>query len=97
MTDNLDKLRFMDGFPKGKDEDLLALSNSPEYTAYPNPHIEEFLRQFGKSVIAGFTECYRTGRYQDILTVGRKLDKSLLENSTDLYDFIDIAEAKVEG
>lgn len=50
-----------------------------------------------EAVIAGFTECYRAGRYKDILTVGRKLDKGLLENSTDLYDFIDIAEAKVEG
>ena len=50
-----------------------------------------------EAVIAGFTECYRSGRYKDILTVGHKLDKSLLENSTDLYDFIDIAEAKEEG
>jgi len=29
MTDNLDELRSIDGFPKGKDEDLLALSNPP--------------------------------------------------------------------
>lgn len=50
-----------------------------------------------EAVIAGFTECYRAGRFKDILTVGRKLGKSLLENSTDLYDFIDIAEAKIEG
>jgi len=47
MTDNLDELRQIEGFPKGKDEDLLALSNSPFYTAYPNPHFEEFIRLFG--------------------------------------------------
>ncbi len=29
MTDNLDNLRSIEGFPKGKDEDLLALSNRP--------------------------------------------------------------------
>ena len=47
MTDNLDELRSIDGFPKGKDEDLLALSNPPYYTAYPNPHIAEFIQKFG--------------------------------------------------
>ena len=37
------------------------------------------------------------GRYGDILAVGRKLPKRLLEDSPDIFDFIDIAEAKVEG
>ena len=50
-----------------------------------------------EAVVAGFTEAYRTGRFQDILTVGRRLDKRLLESSPDLFDFVDIAEAKVEG
>lgn len=48
MTDNLDELRSIEGFPKGKDEDLLALSNLPHYTAYPNPHLDDFIRQRGK-------------------------------------------------
>ena len=48
MPDNLDPLRQMEGFPLGKDEDLLALSNPPYYTAYPNPHIEDFIKQYGK-------------------------------------------------
>ena len=47
MTDNLDNLRSIEGFPKGKDEDLLALSNPPYYTTYPNPHIEDFIQQYG--------------------------------------------------
>ncbi len=50
-----------------------------------------------EALVAGFTEAYRTGRYADILAVGRKLPKRLLEDSPDIYDFVDIAEAKVEG
>jgi hypothetical protein len=50
-----------------------------------------------EALVVGFTEAYRAGRFQDILTVGRKLRKRLLESSPDLFDFVDIAEAKVEG
>jgi len=50
-----------------------------------------------EALVVGFTEAYRAGRFQDILTVGRRLPKRLLESSPDLFDFIDIAEAKVEG
>ena len=50
-----------------------------------------------EALVAGFTEAYRAGRYVDILAVGRKLPKRLLEDSPDIYDFVDIAEAKVEG
>ncbi len=47
MTDNLDELRHIEGFPIGEDEDLLALSDPPHYTAYPNPHIAEFIEKWG--------------------------------------------------
>ena len=50
-----------------------------------------------EALVAGFAEAYRAGRYADILTVGRKLPKRLLEDSPDLFDFVDIAEAKVES
>jgi hypothetical protein len=50
-----------------------------------------------EALVAGFTEAYRDGRFQDILAVGHRLPKRLLESSPDLFDFIDIAEAKVEG
>lgn len=49
-----------------------------------------------EAVIAGFTQAYREQRFADILTVGRKLDKKLVEASTEIFDFMDIAEAKVE-
>ncbi len=36
------------GFPIGKDEDILALSDPPYYTACPNPFLAEFAKHFGK-------------------------------------------------
>jgi DNA modification methylase/predicted RNA-binding Zn-ribbon protein involved in translation (DUF1610 family) len=44
---DLDKVRSIEGFPKAKDEDIIALSDAPEYTASPNPFIEEFLLENG--------------------------------------------------
>ena len=37
------EFRKIEGFPIGEDEDILALSNPPYYTACPNPFIEEFI------------------------------------------------------
>jgi|Deesub1362A_J573_1020465.scaffolds.fasta_scaffold01127_8 DNA modification methylase len=44
----LNSLREIDGFPLGRDEDIVALSDPPHYTACPNPWIEEFIREHGK-------------------------------------------------
>jgi len=46
--DNLDEGRHIEGFPVGEDEDIYKLSDPPYYTAYPNPHIKEFIEKFGK-------------------------------------------------
>lgn len=40
--------RKIEGFPVGSDEDILALSDPPYYTACPNPFIEDFVRHYGK-------------------------------------------------
>ncbi len=40
--------RQIEGFPIGQDEDILALSDPPYYTACPNPFIEDFIRHYGK-------------------------------------------------
>jgi hypothetical protein len=40
--------RQIEGFPIGNDEDILALSDPPYYTACPNPFIEDFIRSYGK-------------------------------------------------
>jgi predicted RNA-binding Zn-ribbon protein involved in translation (DUF1610 family) len=42
------EFRQIEGFPIGEDEDILALSNPPYYTACPNPWLGEFIKQFGK-------------------------------------------------
>jgi DNA modification methylase len=41
--------RKIEGFPIGSDEDILALSDPPYYTACPNPFIEDFVRHYGKA------------------------------------------------
>ncbi|NQU65549.1 MAG: DNA methylase, partial [SAR324 cluster bacterium] len=40
------EFRKIEGFPIGKDEDILALSDPPYYTACPNPWIVEFIQEW---------------------------------------------------
>lgn len=42
------EFRKIEGFPLGSDEDILALSDPPYFTACPNPFIPEFIRHYGK-------------------------------------------------
>lgn len=42
------EFRKIDGFPIGEDEDILALSDPPYYTACPNPWIGEFIKCYGR-------------------------------------------------
>lgn len=44
---DIDKVRHIEGFPIAKDEDIIALSCPPYYTACPNPFIEDFIRENG--------------------------------------------------
>jgi DNA modification methylase/DNA-directed RNA polymerase subunit RPC12/RpoP len=46
--EHLDKVRHIEGFPIGRDEDIIALSQPPYYTACPNPFIEDFIKEHGK-------------------------------------------------
>lgn len=41
------EFRKIEGFPLGKDEDILALSDPPYYTACPNPFIRDFVQCYG--------------------------------------------------
>lgn len=45
--EDIDKVRHIEGFPNAKDEDIIALSNAPYYTACPNPFIEDFIKEYG--------------------------------------------------
>jgi hypothetical protein len=49
-----------------------------------------------EALVTGFTDCYRQNRFEDILAVGRKLHKRIIEENADIFDFIDIAGAKLE-
>jgi len=42
------EFRKIEGFPIGADEDILALSDPPYYTACPNPFIADFIKLYGK-------------------------------------------------
>lgn len=44
---DIDKVRDIEGFPIGTDEDIIALSDAPYYTACPNPFIEDFIKENG--------------------------------------------------
>jgi len=40
------EFRRIEGFPIGKDEDILALSDPPYYTACPNPWLKDFIKEW---------------------------------------------------
>jgi DNA modification methylase/uncharacterized protein YbaR (Trm112 family) len=46
--EDLDRVRHVEGFPIGKDEDIIELSRPPCYTACPNPFIGDFIKEHGK-------------------------------------------------
>lgn len=45
--EDIDRVRDIEGFPIAKDEDIIALSRPPYYTACPNPFIGDFIRKYG--------------------------------------------------
>ena len=47
LKELLDSVRDIEGFPVGTDEDILALSYPPYYTACPNPYINDFIEEYG--------------------------------------------------
>lgn len=47
LDELLDSVRDIDGFPKGKDEDILSLSDPPFFTACPNPYLNQFIKDVG--------------------------------------------------
>jgi len=42
---DIDKVRHIEGFPIARDEDIIALSRPPYYTACPNPFVEDFIHE----------------------------------------------------
>jgi len=66
LEELLDSLRDIEGFPIGKDEDILALSDPPYYTACPNPYINDFIMHYGKPYDAKTDKYKRTPFVADV-------------------------------
>lgn len=56
---DLDKVRNIEGFPIADDEDIIALSDAPYYTACPNPFVEEFIEENGTKYDEAFDDYHR--------------------------------------
>lgn len=48
LRDKLPMLKQIEGFPIAEDEDIIALSDPPYYTACPNPWISDFIAEWEK-------------------------------------------------
>ena len=66
LAELLDSVRHIEGFPLGKDEDILALSDPPYYTACPNPYINDFIERFGKPYDPETDDYQRTPFVSDV-------------------------------
>lgn len=51
LRKKLPVLKEIEGFPIGEDEDIIALSDPPYYTACPNPWINEFIKEWEREKI----------------------------------------------
>jgi tRNA G10 N-methylase Trm11 len=50
-----------------------------------------------EAIAHGFNVCYRQSRFEDIITIAKKLKPSILENDSELNEFVEVAEMKMEG
>lgn len=51
LRKKLPELKQIEGFPIGEDEDIIALSDPPYYTACPNPWINNFIEEWEREKI----------------------------------------------
>ncbi|WP_075981300.1 DNA methyltransferase [Bacillus massilinigeriensis] len=51
LRKKLPELKNIEGFPVGEDEDIIALSDPPYYTACPNPWINDFIDEWEKEKV----------------------------------------------
>ena len=70
---DIDKVRHIEGFPIARDEDIIALSRPPYYTACPNPFIEDFIREHGTPYDEATDDYHREPFASD--TADNKYDK----------------------
>jgi len=51
LRKKLPELKEIEGFPIGEDEDIIALSDPPYYTACPNPWINDFIEEWEREKV----------------------------------------------
>lgn len=66
----LKELKKIEGFPIGTDEDILALSQPPYYTACPNPYIKDFIEEYGQPYNEEKDDYHRVS-YEGDIAVGK--------------------------
>lgn len=54
LRKKLPELKQIEGFPIGEDEDIIALSDPPYYTACPNPWVNDFIEEWEKEKVEKF-------------------------------------------
>ncbi|PFT90556.1 DNA methyltransferase [Bacillus cereus] len=54
LRGKLPELKEIEGFPIGEDEDIIALSDPPYYTACPNPWVNDFINEWEEEKIQKF-------------------------------------------
>lgn len=70
LRKKLPELRKTAGFPIGQDEDIIALSDPPYYTACPNPCLDEFIATWQKEK-SGETGAYHREPFTADVTEGK--------------------------
>lgn len=70
LSEFLDSVRSIDGFPIGEDKDILALSDAPYYTACPNPYINDFIEAYGTPYDEA-TDTYERKPYVEDVSEGK--------------------------
>lgn len=74
LRQKLPELKQMEGFPIGEDEDIIALSDPPYYTACPNPWLNDFIAEWEaeKANIAGRKDDFEVeGPYASDVSEGK--------------------------
>ena len=96
------EFRKIEGFPIGEDEDILALSDPPYYTACPNPFLEKFIKYHSSDMKSdnnyirkpylgslSATSRHPVYNFHPYSTkVPPDIIRSLIENFTDPGDFV---------
>lgn len=64
LRKKLPELKLIEGFPLGEDDDIIALSDPPYYTACPNPWINDFIKEWEDEKVQLLKEGKRTADFE---------------------------------